>query len=117
MHRGRSMRSPFPGMDPYLERHWGDVHTHLVSNIAAALNDRLPDDLIARVVEQNRIEREEDFERLLRPDVRVFESELPPSISLLQTVGGGTAAVAEPIVLRAEVEPAKERYVVIFEAQ
>ncbi|MGO9470092.1 MAG: DUF4058 family protein, partial [Isosphaeraceae bacterium] len=20
------MKSPFPGMDPYLERHWGDVH-------------------------------------------------------------------------------------------
>ena len=24
------MPSPFPGMDPYLEAHWGDVHTRLI---------------------------------------------------------------------------------------
>lgn len=25
------MPSPFPGMDPYLEAHWGDVHTSLAT--------------------------------------------------------------------------------------
>lgn len=24
------MKSPFPGMDPYLEAHWRDVHTRLI---------------------------------------------------------------------------------------
>lgn len=23
-------KSPFPGMDPYLETHWGDLHSRLV---------------------------------------------------------------------------------------
>lgn len=27
------MKSPFPGMDPYLEQHWGDVHTSLMVEI------------------------------------------------------------------------------------
>jgi hypothetical protein len=24
------MKSPFPGMDPWLEAHWGDVHARLI---------------------------------------------------------------------------------------
>lgn len=43
------MASPFPGMDPYLERHWGDVHADLVALARAALNDVLPPDLVARM--------------------------------------------------------------------
>ena len=26
------MPSPFPGMDPFLEAHWGDVHARLIVN-------------------------------------------------------------------------------------
>ena len=26
-----AMRSPFPGMDPYLEQFWGDVHHRLIT--------------------------------------------------------------------------------------
>jgi hypothetical protein len=40
------MKSPFPGMDPYLERHWGDVHQIVQSDILAVypvpLRERLP---------------------------------------------------------------------------
>lgn len=25
------MASPFPGMDPYLEQHWGDVHPSFIT--------------------------------------------------------------------------------------
>jgi hypothetical protein len=25
------MNSPFPGMDPYLERHWGDILQRIVT--------------------------------------------------------------------------------------
>ena len=39
------MKSPFPGMDPYLERHWGDVHQALVTYIRDQLQPSLPDDL------------------------------------------------------------------------
>jgi len=42
------MSSPFPGMDPFLERHWLDVQTKLVAYAADTLNRDLPPDLIAR---------------------------------------------------------------------
>ena len=42
-----AMKSPFPGMDPYLERHWGDVHQALVTYIRDQLQASLPDDLRA----------------------------------------------------------------------
>jgi hypothetical protein len=34
------MKSPFPGMDPYLEPHWLDIHARLYP---APLRARLPD--------------------------------------------------------------------------
>ncbi len=36
------MKSPFPGMDPYLEEHWGDVHHNLITFAQGLLNDNLP---------------------------------------------------------------------------
>src|SRR5687767_13816237 len=42
-------RSPFPGMDPWLEEHWGDVHHSLVVSASDLLNQRLPQGLVARL--------------------------------------------------------------------
>jgi hypothetical protein len=36
------MGSPFPGMDPYLEQHWGDVHASLIIDGRDQLQQRLP---------------------------------------------------------------------------
>src|SRR5665213_3374626 len=52
------MKSPFPGMDPYIERHWPDVQTSLVGSVRTLLNQRLPDDLAARAQEREGIEEE-----------------------------------------------------------
>jgi hypothetical protein len=46
------MASPFPGMDPYLERFWRDVHASLITYARDQLQDRLPTDLIARIEER-----------------------------------------------------------------
>jgi hypothetical protein len=46
------MKIPFPGMDPYLERHWGDVHQALVTYIRDQLQPSLPGDLRARMQER-----------------------------------------------------------------
>jgi hypothetical protein len=32
------MKSPFPGMDPYLEAHWLDVHPRLIVGAAKQLS-------------------------------------------------------------------------------
>src|SRR6185437_1873140 len=91
------MRSPFPGMDPYLERSWGDVHTRLVASSSTALNRLLPEDLIARVEERVAIEasgegsNEPRTKASLIPDARVFQMPTPggkPSPT------GGTLALA-----------------------
>lgn len=46
------MNSPFPGMDPYLETHWGDVRTGLVVYSCDQLQPLLPTPLIARIKER-----------------------------------------------------------------
>jgi Protein of unknown function (DUF4058) len=46
------MKSPLPGMDPYLERHWGDVHQAVITYIRDLLQSRLPSDLRARMQER-----------------------------------------------------------------
>jgi len=43
------MASPFPGMDPYLESHWRDIHARLVIYACDALQGVLPSALRARV--------------------------------------------------------------------
>ena len=43
------MKSPFPGMDPYLEEHWGDVLASLAVYASNSLQKQLPADLVARI--------------------------------------------------------------------
>ena len=44
------MKSPFPGMDPYLEQRWRDLHTRLVHYSCDEIQTRLPTDLFAHVL-------------------------------------------------------------------
>ena len=110
----RQVKSPFPGMDPYLEGHWGDVHTSFLVYARNQINVQLPDDLQARVEESVAVEIDERISRAIYPDVRVSEQPGPPS-----TGGSPTAsavAVAEPYVLLLEDEPRTERHLEIVEA-
>ncbi len=67
------MASPFPGMDPYLERFWSDVHARLVTYACDQLQERLPPDLIARMQERIYVETPEGPGRSMHPDVSVVE--------------------------------------------
>jgi hypothetical protein len=67
------MASPFPGMDPYLEQHWGDVHHRLITYASDHLTKVLPRDLRARVEERVFVESPQDGQRPIVPDVRVLE--------------------------------------------
>ena len=103
------MKSPFPGMDPYLERHWLDVHTSLVADARAALNERLPDDLAASAEERVAVESEAGRDAVVGPDVRIttlaFEPTLDPA---------GATALA-PLRLVAHVDPVPERFIRVIE--
>lgn len=46
------MKNPFPGMNPFLENYWHDVHTKLVTFISMDLNGELPEALVARAEEE-----------------------------------------------------------------
>jgi hypothetical protein len=99
-------------MDPYLERHWRDVHTSLVTSSRNLLNEKLPDDLIARAEERVAIETEDLSPHHLAPDVQVFEA-----VGAAAPAGAGSAVVElAPYRLVALSEPATERFIEILDA-
>ena len=46
------MKSPFPGMNPYLEKYWHEVHQRLVIFTGDSLRSLLPHTLKARIGER-----------------------------------------------------------------
>src|SRR5438876_1000794 len=88
------MRSPFPGMDPYLEARWGDVHSALCIEIRTALQPDLRRGLRARAEEEVVLEDEavDTGSQLFCPDLAIIET------------GGGARGLARGSQL-ATVEP------------
>lgn len=103
------MPSPFPGMDPYLEDHWADVHQALITYARDWLQPQLPRDLRARIEERVFVESPDWAPRAIYPDVLISER---PKLS-----GGGTTAAvasdAEPIVVHLPAESITESFLEI----
>ena len=97
------MENPFPGMNPYLEAYWRDVHTSLMVYIRDHLQDQLPGDLIARVEESVSIDADEES-RQVSPDVRVVE-EPGGWTARGGAVATATVNVAEPLLIPIEEPP------------
>jgi hypothetical protein len=112
------IRSPFPGMDPYLEQDWLDVHSRLMYLICDQLQDQLPRDLCARMESRVLVEGVNSGDlRGRHPDVRVIESqETRQSTAVLELP---RSEVVEPDLLLVEArdEPATQRYVQIVDSQ
>ncbi|MEQ1829163.1 MAG: DUF4058 family protein, partial [Pirellula sp.] len=69
------MKSPFPGMDPYLERHWQDVHSTFMVYAKQQLNQQLPAELRARVEESLAVESDDGRSKVVYPDISVTEQQ------------------------------------------
>lgn len=112
------MKSPFPGMDPFLEAHWRDVHARLVIYICDAMQAALPGSLFARVEERVFLEAEGSDEpvRSAYPDVRVVGWRPPAAGEQVTSTEGTTAVMDEPHVLHTILEPATETYLEIIDA-
>lgn len=110
-------RSPFPGMDPWLEQHWADMHHRVVTYAADQIQGRLPGDLRARVEERVFLESPGLWRRIIAPDVRIDERRAPAprAPQSLASGNGGGLAVAEPILIPVISEPVTEGYVEIRE--
>lgn len=106
------MASPFPGMDPYLEEFWRDVHARLIIYAADQLQGRLPGDLRARVEERVVVEPGEGEVRSVYPDIRVVERGRGLSAAAAVETD---VAVLEPVILRLEAEPMTETFIEIID--
>ena len=102
------MKSPFPGMDPYLEQKWGEVHTRLIVYAGNQLNAQLPNDLQASIEQYVAVRIDDEFSHTLRPDVHVVEESGSGSQTDRMNV-----SVAEPLVL--PIVPRTERHVSIVD--
>jgi hypothetical protein len=106
------MASPFPGMDPYLEQFWGDVHQALITYARDQLQSVLPADLRARMGERVFVDTSLGENRPIYPDLRIVERG--------RNTGGGPAAtggaaLAEPLCIQLPEEPATEGYIEIID--
>lgn len=108
------MKGPFPGMDPYLEAHWGDVHTRLVTYASDQIQAKVPGDLRARVEEQITVHTVEieERDRLFVPDVLVVER---PGGLATQPEHETSLTVVEPLLVPIELEERTHRWVEIID--
>ncbi|MEX0702579.1 MAG: DUF4058 family protein [Planctomycetales bacterium] len=114
------MRSPFPGMDPWLEFHWRDVHSRLVVYAGDQIQAKLPKQLIARIEEGVSIDYGEQSlsrPRSVAPDVSVVEHE--PAFEDGGAAGGvatlvETEVAAEPVIVPAG-DDVLDRHVTIID--
>ena len=107
------MKSPFPGMDPYLEAHWLDVHPRLIVETSNQIQGQLGDSLIARIEERLIVEdTDSGVSRRIGPDVRILEHDASEPVT--ESLRG--VAVADPIVLTVESEPIVQRFLEIVDA-
>jgi len=111
-------QNPFPGMNPWLEWHWGDVHTSLTTYARDLLQPQLPPGLRARVEEYVAVEAQDEPEYdgdRFSPDVRVFER--PGAASGSGAVGTAVTAVVEPLIVPRKTEPETLRYIQIIDTK
>src|SRR5439155_20456298 len=103
------MASPFPGMDPYVERAeiWPDFHDRLITYVCGALQPLLKPRYVAVTADRLFVV---EADRPIRPDVAVVRTSSP-------TPGaGGAAAVADkPAVFELQREAVREPLIHILE--
>jgi hypothetical protein len=95
-------KSPFPGMDPYVEspRHWQDFHHRFIDDLSDAISERLPENYVARI-EQDVLmvaHDDEELDKLVGPDLTVSRTVGQRRSALKARSGGGTS-VLEPVVI------------------
>jgi hypothetical protein len=119
----KTVKSPFPGMDPYIEACglWGDFHSHLIEKIGEKLADLAPENYLVRTGERS-------YVALVESEGKKFHSFLP-DVSFTAARGRkkgpkrGGAALAdpvsetEPVTMRALIqEEHREAFIEIYEA-
>jgi hypothetical protein len=111
------IRSPFPGMDPWLERFWEDTRQRVLTYAADALQEQLPGGLRARLQERVFVESPLERIREIAPDVRIVEHPRLPNVQQAAKAATGGMAVAEPIFVDIGDDPIVESLIEIIDAR
>src|SRR4051812_23910219 len=102
------MKSPFPGMDPFLGQFWGGVHASMAGYVRDQLQPQMPPGLVGSVEEYTSVEEVDDEREFAVPDVHVVE-----------TSRGGVrrraAGAAQPFIVPLKGEPRTLRSVRIVD--
>ena len=119
------MKSPFPGMDPYIEASglWPDFHDHLIEKIYETLADAAPERYFVRTGERSYVvlaEEEGKASHPFLPDVGVTSPVSQPSSAEEAGVATLTEEASDPapVELRAFIEEQfRESFVEIYESE
>ncbi len=107
------MKTPFPGIDPFLEAqgYWPDFHATFSTYLRDAIGDLLPDQYMVRIEERTYfVEHDPTSVRLIRPDVAIEHSPGLPSYR-----GGRAALEVEPITIPIPIlEEIRETFIEIL---
>jgi hypothetical protein len=117
------MRSPFPGMDPYIEACglWGDFHHDLISEIKHALARAAPERYLVRAGERSYVVLVEQDDKVTRPFVPAVSVTTQRHKKTSRKKGGTAVAEpplrVEPVLMRAFIEEEhREAFIEIYEA-
>ena len=116
------MKSPFPGLDPFIEARglWGDFHGHLIEKISETISAALPPGYLARAGKRSYVvlaETNGKEEHSFLPDVSVTGSTVRQA-SGKRNAAAAPIAEAEPVELRAFIErDFEEKFIDIFELE
>jgi len=107
------MKSPFPGMDPYIEvcQLWGDFSFSLICEIANRLNDRLPEHYAARIGSR-------EYTAICYSEEECIEPTPPHVIAACASAPSSQRprGEGEPVSMRAFIdEPLRERFVNVYD--
>jgi hypothetical protein len=111
------MPSVFPGVDPYLEqsRVWRDFHARVITYACDALNERLPDQYVARIDEEfTLVELPAAKKKRILPDVAITGRR--PGRGRARAPGTTPVATLKPVTrtLPARFEEVRETRVEIY---
>lgn len=110
--------NPLPGMNPWLETYWGDIHTSLTTYARDLIQRQLPGDLQARVEEYLSVfepEEEAQTSRRVAPDVQINEQ--PGMFSTSIAVATEDFLSTESVIIRRRTPPQTLRYIKIVDVK
>ncbi len=93
------MKSPFPGMDPYLEHPtlWPDIHNRLIAAMADALTPQVAPRYYVALERRTYLLKPDDVVFVGRPDVAVVAHQPTPKPAALPLAEAGVVEVEVPM--------------------